>query len=425
MSESSESFYQKFSAYPLMASERRQELLEHFYSVQEAMISGLVAYMVPLYRYFAQELENRNFEEADETLEAANPTARVSRLKAAQLKQIAKMLMDLRQAYEMHDGVRQELLQGQFRELMLGFDYALLSTLCRPSFLEPQQVFLLDVPQTEEVVQRLKSLIRDADEDRDALFKGNWRLVMEIARRFQAFGSKLDADELVQEGNTGLLAAIDKFNPNLKLQLSTLAANWIQAKIRRAMDNLSETIRTPVYKRQRKKLVQKAELELLLEKQSAPQKGKTVPPSLLTSAEQLFGKTIDDREIAERTGFSAEEVSELRRLYPETVSINASVDNAEPSNRVERGDLLPDKTQNEEELKNKTDRKILFELLTRLVDELPLTHQVVLSGLNGLPIRKKAYRLLVEEKIAIMQRQGRSLARGAQIAGKALIQIFK
>lgn len=428
-SQTSGSFYTKLSAHPLMSAERRQELLEHFYGLQLEMMETLSQLMVPLYRYFARELETRNAQKEQEDAAEPSANARLSRLKASSLKQIAKMLMELRQAHEHGDKETIEIFRNQFRELMMSFDYALLSTLASPQFVEPAQAFLLDEKQTTVAVARLKELAAKADDDRTQLFKGNWRLVMEIARRFQAFGSKLDLDELIQEGNTGLLAAIDKFNPRLNLQLSTLAANWIQAKIRRALDNMSETIRTPVYKRQRKKQVQRAELELLLESQKQnPVAEGHAPQRLLTGTEKLFGRTVDDKEIAARTGLEIEEVQELRRLYPETVSINAPLEggnNRHDGDDQEREQFLTDPAHDTETEEDRADKKIFFELLTKLVDDLPLAHQVVLSGLNGLPIRKAMLKRLVTERIDMLKKRGESLSKGVGIAGKAEVQVFK
>lgn len=425
MADTRSGFYQKLSAYPLMTAERRQELLGRFYATQLAIVEKLVAYLVPLYRYFAEELERRNTDlEIPEEVEIGLGT-RVGRLKGAQLKQVAKMLMQLKDAQEQKQSTEVDLIRSQLREFLLGVDYSLLSLMSSASYTEPAQEFVVSLSEAQTIAKELHDLILSADEDRDALFKGNWRLVMEIARRFEAFGSKLDLDELVQEGNTGLLAAIDKFNPTLNFQLSTMAASWIQAKIRRGLDNLSETIRTPVYKRQHRKLVQRAEMDLLTK--SAPdQAGRThAPMELMTGAEKLFGRTIEDTAIAEKTGLTLDEVQELRRLYPETVSINATVDGSDDSDSRERQDMIADKA-NEEAPRDKGDRNLFFAMLTRLVDDLPLGHQVVLSALNGLPIRKQSYKKLVLERYDIMRRKGENLLRGMPVgAPKATIQVFR
>jgi len=332
--------------------------------------------------------------------------------------------MDIKLAHAKPDWDLVETLRIQLREILLGFDYALISTIASKEFTQPAQVFILKEKEANESIAKLKALIRKADEDRDELFKGNWRLVMEIARRFEAFGSKLDLDEMIQEGNAGLLAAIDKFNPALQNQLSTLAANWIQAKIRRAMDNMSETIRTPVYKRQRKKLVAKAEMELLRE--AANSKQPESPQNLTTGAEKLFGRSVSDEEIAKRTGLDPEEVQELRSLYPETVSINATVDGSDDDNAQERGDLITYKEAETPET-DRADKNLFFGLLTRLVDELPLEHQVVLSCLNGLPIRKEKLKELVDARWKILKHRGETMLKQptSMAPNKALIQVFK
>lgn len=413
------------AAFPLMNSQRRNELLTHFFDIQKEIVDTLVDYLVPLYRYFAQQLEQRNLENAtEETAESTASNTRISRLKTSQLKAIAKMLMDIKIAFEAAHWDQIDQLRVQLREALLGFDYALISTIASKDYTQPAQVFILKEKESRDAIAKLRALLRQGDEDRDDLFKGNWRLVMEIARRFEAFGSKLDLDEMIQEGNSGLLAAIDKFNPALQLQLSTLAANWIQAKIRRAMDNMSETIRTPVYKRQRKKLVAKAEMELLM--QAASSKDTDNNQVLTTGAEKLFGRQIDDKEIAKRTGLDVEEVSELRRLYPETVSINATVDGSDDSNAKEQGDLI---TYKEAEMPqtDQADKNLFFSLLTRLVDDLDLEQQVVLSCLNGLPIRKEKLKELVTHRWETLMSRGASMLRqpNSMTPNKALIQVFK
>jgi RNA polymerase sigma factor (sigma-70 family) len=416
-------FYQKLSAYPLMSAERRQELLEKFYDAQLALIDELVAYLVPLYRYFAAELERRNVEqEAAEEPEPGNHL-RVGRLRTVQLRQVARILMELKEAHT--HGRTEGVLSGraQLKEFLKGLDYTLLATLASAAYSRPVQAFILTPEEAAPHLERITELLKIADEDREALFNGNWRLVMEIARRFQSFGCRMDLDELIQEGNTGLLAAIDKFNPRLKYQLSTMAGSWIQAKIRRSLDNFSETIRTPVYKRQRRKLVQRAETELLTQASSSA-KAAHIPEGLMTRTEQLFGRTVDDKIIAVRTGLTLDEVRELRRLYPETVSINAAVDGSDDGEARAREEVIPDKSS-EDDTSDRADRIRFFATLSELVSGMSLLYQVVLSALHGLPLRKKAYHSLVEERCAGLERESRNLLRGMEKPlPRAEIRIF-
>jgi RNA polymerase primary sigma factor len=88
---------------------------------------------------------------------------------------------------------------------------------------------------------------RAAEDDRqarDRVVAANMPLVVSIARRFT--GSRLDFEDLVQEGVVGLLIAIERFRPELGFRLSTYATYWIRQAITRAIDNHGRMIRLPV-----------------------------------------------------------------------------------------------------------------------------------------------------------------------------------
>jgi RNA polymerase primary sigma factor len=78
---------------------------------------------------------------------------------------------------------------------------------------------------------------------RQQLVENNGKLVSFIANQYRA--GFLDFDDLVQEGQTGLLAAVDKFNPNFGYQFSTYAAYWIRQRISRALSRNERVIRVP------------------------------------------------------------------------------------------------------------------------------------------------------------------------------------
>lgn len=97
-----------------------------------------------------------------------------------------------------------------------------------------------------------KELLREAqkgnEEARDKVIKHNLKLVVSIASRFRH--RKLSVLDLVQEGNIGLIKAIEKFNVNKKIKFSTYASYWIRQKIIRSMQNYGRTIRIPVHEYQ-------------------------------------------------------------------------------------------------------------------------------------------------------------------------------
>lgn len=109
-------------------------------------------------------------------------------------------------------------------------------------------------PKAFEGRRRLEAAQRDADEARDEMIKANLRLVMWVARRYAGW-SFTDA---IQEGNAGLLKAVEKFDPSFANKFSTYAVWWIRQSITRAIADTARTIRVPVHMVERLNKVRKA-----------------------------------------------------------------------------------------------------------------------------------------------------------------------
>jgi RNA polymerase primary sigma factor len=101
---------------------------------------------------------------------------------------------------------------------------------------------LLTADQEKDLARR----IEDGDNDaRDQMVRANLRLVVNIARGYT--GKGLGLQDLIEEGNLGLLRAVEGFDPSMNTRFSTYASYWIKQSIKRALVNTAKTIRIPAY----------------------------------------------------------------------------------------------------------------------------------------------------------------------------------
>ena len=101
---------------------------------------------------------------------------------------------------------------------------------------------LLKPEEEMELAKRVKKGNKDA---RKKMIRSNLRMVVNIAKRYTYFG--MPFMDLIEEGNMGLMKAVDKFNPQRGFRFSTYAAWWIRQAIGRAISEQSRLIRLPVY----------------------------------------------------------------------------------------------------------------------------------------------------------------------------------
>src|SRR5438477_8493770 len=114
----------------------------------------------------------------------------------------------------------------------------------------PLETYLREINETPllnaEEEKELALRIENADsEARDRMVRANLRLVVNIARSYT--GKGLGLQDLIEEGNLGLLRAVEGFDPRMNTRFSTYASYWIKQSIKRALVNTAKTIRIPAY----------------------------------------------------------------------------------------------------------------------------------------------------------------------------------
>lgn len=163
-------------------------------------------------------------------------------------------------------------------------------------------------------IERLRAVQARHDEARRVLSAANLRLVVSIAKRFRNRG--LSFLDLIQEGNTGLMIAVDRFTLTKQVKFCTYAHWWIRQAINRALNDDSRTVRIPYYMRQRMEHV------------------RTVSQSL----QRRTGRHPSVEETATACGLSVDEVHRVLRVGRAPLSLDqplADMDGA-------MGELLPD-----------------------------------------------------------------------------------
>jgi RNA polymerase primary sigma factor len=248
-----------------------------------------------------------------------------------------------------------------------------------------------DLLTHEEEIDLSKRAKQGDERARHRLIEKNLRLVVSVAKKYRGMG--LLFEDLIQEGNLGLMRAVEKFDPDRGFRFSTYATWWIRQAVQRAVADKGRTIRVPVHMTEKIRKVGRAISELAVELEREP----------------------TEDEVARRLGWDPEEVRLTMSAMPDATSLDQPVSSEDTASQL--GDFI------EDERVSDTPDTVMREMettqLKEAIERLPERARYVLVRRYGLDDREPATLAELGDELDISRERVRQLQREAERILKA------
>jgi RNA polymerase primary sigma factor len=256
---------------------------------------------------------------------------------------------------------------------------------------EPLARYLAQIGQerllTHEEEIDLGRRVRAGDERaRERLIRKNLKLVVSIAKKYRGMG--LPFGDLIQEGNIGLMKAVEKFDPERGWRFATYATWWIRQAVQRAVADKGRTIRVPVHMGEKMRKMARVYNQLSAELSRDP----------------------TDEEVAERLGWDVDRVRDVKSAIPDATSLNRPLSSDEDSSEL--GDFIED--ERESGVASEVVRELETRRLMESVERLPERQRRVLVRRYGLDGEEPATLADLSEELGVSRERVRQLQREAE-----------